>query len=1137
MSMNLHPRSAVFGAVLSLLSAPLSAVTFVPPRDYAELARSAELVVLAVTHGSTCRERGAMVFTDTELAVIRTLRGGAAPGAIVRVETPGGEVDGAQWLVAGSPRFEPGVTYLLCLSRKDDEASAEDALWLPAMLSYGVLEETAGANGSRLLVPLAGSLAGAMPRPDGAPVELVEPYEKDALLAHLGEVLAGRGAWSSDAVRADAADIVGLDVGDAEGGGAGVPAGCSFFESGGRQLRWRAFDTGGVARIYANPGGDPSMRDGAFWIVQEAMDLWMGITGTSFNLVFGGEQALTVSCTTGQDAAADYILFNDPCSDIADLDGCGGVLAYGGPLSNNSSHSFAGDGGASWWTITGWIVVVNNGTGCLGDANYRVMVAHELGHGLGFGHVEDSGALMFASCCHNINATDRLCARFAYPAADPLNQRPRASAGVDLSVVLVGDTIRLAGSASDDGVPGGPLEVEWKKLAGPGSVSFADDAALETTARFSASGSYLLGLQVSDGELVHIDQVEVDVEVFAGGSVSVSFQQGTAGYSGTADTFIAQSAPGTSFGTAGEIGVDSDDPSGSGLENHMLLRFDGIFGAEAGRVPPGAAISRARIELQTTNSGAGASVHRMLRPWTESDTWSTFGGDGIQAGIEAVAVADTIAAGQGEPVRVDVTQSLAAWSRDPASNLGWVFLPAGSDGWDVSASEGAAPPRLIVEYPLLERAVVVALGDVWHYFKGTRDPPADWRSPSFVPAAGWLSGATGIGFGDGDDATVLTDMEDGYLTVYCRRAFELGNPGLIGRLELAIDYDDGFVAYLNGVEVARSSNLGAPGAPVSRNTPASPGHEAGSVETFSLPAAALVAGVNVLAVEVHNADISSSDLSFRPELRVDFLLVPGDAEWRYLRGVSPVPSDWNQVSFDDGSWESGTAGFGYGDGDDVTVLDDMRGSYGSVFLRRSFALDCPGAIASMRLTVIYDDGFAAYLNGEEVARANLPAGTPTYQTLASSSLEPTAASFDVPADLLRRGTNVLALSAHNSDVDSSDFSLMAVLVPILVPEDEVDCEGTGPVSRFRRGDAGNDGSVDVSDAVRLLLALFAGAEPIACADAADVDDDGALAVNDAAALLGYLFRGGSPPAFPGARCGEDLSADDLGECSTAGCGR
>ncbi len=165
---------------------------------------------------------------------------------------------------------------------------------------------------------------------------------------------------------------------------------------------------------------------------------------------------------------------------------------------------------------------------------------------------------------------------------------------------------------------------------------------------------------------------------------------------------------------------------------------------------------------------------------------------------------------------------------------------------------------------------LVVVGDEWRYLKGTEAPPVDWAERSFDDA-GWAAGPTGIGYGDGDDATILDDMEDGYFAVFCRSTFALPDASRVGNLTLFIDYDDSFVAYLNGEEVARSTNLGSAGDPVPFDAPATFAREAGTVEMFNVPPELIRSGDNVLAVEVHNATLSSSDLSLLPALDANML--------------------------------------------------------------------------------------------------------------------------------------------------------------------------------------------------------------------------------------------------------------------------
>ena len=171
---------------------------------------------------------------------------------------------------------------------------------------------------------------------------------------------------------------------------------------------------------------------------------------------------------------------------------------------------------------------------------------------------------------------------------------------------------------------------------------------------------------------------------------------------------------------------------------------------------------------------------------------------------------------------------------------------------------------------------------------------------------------------------------------------------------------------------------------------------------------------------------------------------------------------------------------------------------------------------------------AVYLNGEEIGRTNLPAGALGRATRAASSGESRVSSFRIPGEALLPGRNVLAASVHNSAIDSSDLSFVPVLIPVLLPPEDV-------VNVFRRGDVTDDGNLNLTDAVRVLNFLFLGGEAPGCADVADADDNGRVELTDPIRVLNHLFLGGAPPPAPGTECGEDPTPDDLGECSSLSC--
>lgn len=155
---------------------------------------------------------------------------------------------------------------------------------------------------------------------------------------------------------------------------------------------------------------------------------------------------------------------------------------------------------------------------------------------------------------------------------------------------------------------------------------------------------------------------------------------------------------------------------------------------------------------------------------------------------------------------------------------------------------------------------IVVSDEDWKYKIGSEDIPLDWIEESIVSNQ-WLLGKGGFGYGDGDDNTLLEDA----LSVFLFKEFEVSNEDVIQALILHADYDDGFVAYLNGVEIARK-NLGVPGERVPYNEPTPNYVEArlfqGLIpEAVQIDADILKKGQNTLAIQVHNHNLSSSDLS------------------------------------------------------------------------------------------------------------------------------------------------------------------------------------------------------------------------------------------------------------------------------------
>src|SRR3990172_1713404 len=164
--------------------------------------------------------------------------------------------------------------------------------------------------------------------------------------------------------------------------------------------------------------------------------------------------------------------------------------------------------------------------------------------------------------------------------------------------------------------------------------------------------------------------------------------------------------------------------------------------------------------------------------------------------------------------------------------------------------------------------VLVPAGAVWKYLDDGSNQGTAWRAPGFDDST-WKSGPAQLGYGDGDEATVVSygpNSSAKYLTTYFRRAFSAANPVAFVSVTLRLLRDDGAVVYMNGVEVFRSN---MPSGTISYTTPATlpiGGGDESTYVTTSLSPGVLVAGTNVIAVEVHQANGTSSDLTFNLEL-------------------------------------------------------------------------------------------------------------------------------------------------------------------------------------------------------------------------------------------------------------------------------
>ncbi len=240
-----------------------------------------------------------------------------------------------------------------------------------------------------------------------------------------------------------------------------------------------------------------------------------------------------------------------------------------------------------------------------------------------------------------------------------------------------------------------------------------------------------------------------------------------------------------------------------------------------------------------------------------------------------VALAATASDADGTIQRVEFYQGGTLLNTDTAAPYAfmWTGVAAGNYSLtaravdNLGASTVSTAVSITVTGPPAPTTLVPRLS-AWKYLDNGTNQGTAWRAAAFNDAA-WASGNAQLGYGDGDEATVVSfgpNTRNRYITTYFRKAFTVANLAAFATLRLNLLRDDGAVVYVNGVEVARSN---MPTSAIGHTTLASAAVNGSAESTYfaiTVPASALVAGTNVVAVEVHQSAASSSDVSFDLEV-------------------------------------------------------------------------------------------------------------------------------------------------------------------------------------------------------------------------------------------------------------------------------
>ncbi len=183
-----------------------------------------------------------------------------------------------------------------------------------------------------------------------------------------------------------------------------------------------------------------------------------------------------------------------------------------------------------------------------------------------------------------------------------------------------------------------------------------------------------------------------------------------------------------------------------------------------------------------------------------------------------------------------------------------------------------------------------------------------------------------------------------------------------------------------------------------------------------------VGGFGKLCPKGFNPDAQPNNPNPGPDPEPDpNVVLAAGSEWRFRAGGQDLGVAWREKGYNDDAWPADKAEFGFGDKDETTLWPKGAVTY---YARTSFTYD-GDAPSSLELKLKADDGAIVYLNGVEVLRDNLPAGSVNYLTPAVDWRGGADENFKlhvIPADALVQGTNVLAVEVHNVWANNNDLS-------------------------------------------------------------------------------------------------------------------
>lgn len=600
------------------------------------------------------------------------------------------------------------------------------------------------------------------------------------------------------------------------------------------------------------------------------------------------------------------------------------------------------------------------------------------------------------------------------------------TAGTDLGLVTAGSTWRYSDHGSDLGTAwraSGYDDSTW--AAGPGQLGYGDGdeativsygpdpANRYTTTYFrrhltvanpASIGAVTLRLLRDDGAVAYLNGVEIARSNMPAGTIGALTRASSTAGSPDESTYFPFTIDPTTF-------VPGDNVLA--VEVHQInlsssdLSFDAALDATQHRAPPvptnvhPTAVTGTSVTLAWDGSVDAVGGYRVYRNGTAIGTTTTpsiidsglsplttyqYGVSAIDdRGIEtaasvAVPVTTADAIPPDSPTGLATTSVL--WSK-----VALTWNPAadnvGTTGYDVrrdGALVGSSATTSFID-------ATVAPASTYSYTVTARDAAGNASAPSVA------------------------------LSVTTPLANDVSAPSTPGSLRTTARTATSVTLAWN----ASTDDTGVSGYVVTRD-----GVDLPAVTTLTLPDAGLAPGVThsytVRALDAAgNVSAPSAGLVVAPHASIETVF-PAGSVWKYTDDGVDRATAWKASAYDDTTWKSGAGQLGYGDGDETTVMYNggsvVANRFISHYLRRGFDVSDVNALTGVTLSVLRDDGVVVYVNGVEAFRDNMPAGTITSSTFASTGLfgtdESTYFDFVIPPSMLVEGHNVIAVSVHNN---------------------------------------------------------------------------------------------------------------------------